>query len=108
MPKKSDSKGYAFIATFFSIVGFIVALLAWRKDKYVMYYANQSLVIFIISVIVSAIGGIISFIPILGSIIQGVLNLFVAIIWIFSWVYALSGEKKPVFLVGDYAKKINL
>ena len=108
MPKKNDSKGYAFITTFFSIIGFIVAILAWKKDKYVMYYAKQSLVIFIVSVVASAIGAIFSFIPIMGGIISGVLNLFVAVLWIFSWVYALSGTQKPVFLVGDYAKKINL
>lgn len=108
MPKKNDSKGYAFITTFFSIIGFIIAILAWKKDKYVMYYAKQSLVIFIISVIASALGGVLSFIPVLGSIISGVLNLFVAILWIFSWVYALSGDQKPIFFVSDYAKKINL
>lgn len=108
MTKKSDSKGFAFIATFFSIVGFIIALLAWRKDKYVMFYAKQSLIVFIVAIAASILGTIIGWIPVLGTIISGALNLLVFILWIFSWAYALSGKQQYVWLIGEYAKKIDL
>jgi hypothetical protein len=36
--KKDDSTIYAFLATILSIVGFIIAIIAKRDDKYVMYY----------------------------------------------------------------------
>ncbi len=112
MPKKSskkeDSKGPAFITAFLSIIGFIIALLAWRKDKYVMFYAKQSLVIFIAAIITSIIGAIVAFIPIIGTLIGIILNIIVAILWILSWVYALSGEEKYVPIIGEYAKKIDL
>ena len=56
MPKKKvergDHKGRAFITVFFSIVGFLIAILAWKDDKYVMFYAKQSLVIFVFGVVV--------------------------------------------------------
>ena len=54
----SDSKTLAFIAAFFGIIGFIIAIIAKRDDKYVMYYAKHSLVIFIIAVIAGVIGGL--------------------------------------------------
>ncbi|MCD4760031.1 DUF4870 domain-containing protein [archaeon] len=108
MAKKNDSKGYAFITTFFSIIGFLIALLAWRKDKYVMHYAKQSLVIFIVSVVGGIIGGIFSWLPVLGSIISTAISLLVTVLWIFSWIYALSGEIKEVPLIGPYAQKISL
>ena len=105
---KSDPKTRAFITTFFSIVGFIVALLIWKKDKYVMFYARQSLVLFIVMLIAALINAIFLYIPIIGAVISVFVNIFVVILWIFSWVYSLSGEKKDVPLIGEYSKKINL
>lgn len=31
----------AFVVSFLSIIGFIIALLAWKDDKYVMHYASK-------------------------------------------------------------------
>ncbi len=98
----------AFITTFFSIIGFIVYLLAWRKDKYTKYYAKQSLGVFIFAVGASIVSAIISWIPILGSVISVGLNVLVTIAWIFSWAYALSGKQKDVPVIGEYSKKIDL
>ena len=106
--KKEDSRVFAFIATFFSIIGFIIAILAWRKDRYVMYYARQSLVLFIVTVIVSLVEKSIGLIPILGTAINIVLNIIIFIMWLLTWIYALSGKQQDVFLIGQYAKKIDL
>jgi len=98
--KESDSKVFAFLATFFSILGFIIALIAKKDDKYVMFYAKQSLIVFTAWIIAA----ILSFIPLLGW----VLKVFVTILWIFSWVYALSGKEKETPIIGQFARKINL
>lgn len=103
-----DSKTFAFIATFLSIVGFIIAILLWRKDNYVMFYAKQSLVLFVVAVIVGIIRLVLVFLPILGWIIIVALNIMILILWLQSWIYALSGEKKDVALIGGFAKKIDL
>jgi uncharacterized membrane protein len=105
---KEDPKVFAFLATFLSIFGFLIAIIAKKEDKYIMFYAKQSLVIFIIAVIASAINSILIWIPILGWLIAGLINLAVCILWILGWVYALSGEQKDVPIVGEYAKKLNL
>ncbi len=105
---KKQSKTNAFITAFFSIIGFIIALLAWKKDKYVMHYAKQTLVVFIFAVIVSAVLAIVGWIPVLGWIIALGLRVLVFVAWIYNWTYALSGEKKFIPVLGDYAKKIEL
>jgi uncharacterized membrane protein len=108
MVKKSERKAYAFIASFFSIVGFLVALLAWKEDKYVMHYAKQSLVIFIIAVAAGILNNIFMFIPILGWIIMAGLNILVFVLWLMNWTNALSGEKKDIEIISKFAKKIDL
>ena len=106
--KKQDSKLYAFIATFFSLIGFLVALFVWKDDKYVMYYAKHSLVIFIIAVLAGIINSGLIFIPVLGWLISLAINVLIFILWLVSWIHALSGEMKEVHVVTDFAKKINL
>jgi len=106
--KKGDSKTQAFVATFLSIIGFIIALLAWKNDKYTMYYAKQSLIVFIAWVVVGIVGWIIGGVPIIGPVIVWVLGVFILVLWIISWIYALSGKEKEVPLVGKYAAKLNL
>ncbi len=98
--KEDDTKLFAFLATFLSILGFIIALIAKRDNKYVMFYAKQSLVVFIGFVIAE----ILDFIPIVGTIAR----VFMVILWIFSWVYALSGKMKDTPIIGQCARKINL
>ena len=102
--KEDDSKLFAFLATFLGIIGFIIALVAKKENKYVMFYAKQSLVIFIAYVI----AWIIFMIPVIGWFLIGPLAyLFVTIMWIISWVYALSGQEKEVPIIGQYAQKFN-
>ena len=108
MAKKGDSNGYAFVTTFFSIIGFIIALLAWKKNKYVMYYAKQSLVIFIVAIIAGIISSVVGWITVMGWIIALALNVIVFIMWLLSWVYSLSGKEKEVIIAGGFAKKIKL
>jgi len=106
--KNNDNKLFAFLATFLSIIGFIIALITKKDNKYVMYYAKQSLVIFIIAIIAAFASAIVGWIPFLGQIISLVLNAMVVVAWVLSWIFALSGEQKRIPFVSDWAKKIDL
>ncbi len=106
--KDNDKTLIAFLATFLSIIGFIIALITKRDDKYVMYYAKQSLVIFIIAAIASILSWAIEWIPILGPLIKFALTVLIFLLWILSWIYALSGKEKSIPFVSDWAKKIDL
>jgi uncharacterized membrane protein len=100
----SDSKLFAFIAAFLSIVGFIIALLVKRDDKYVMYYAKQSLIVFIVFVV----AWIVLIVPIIGWVVGILVEILGIALWILSWGFALTGKMRPVPLFGKYAEKINL
>jgi len=104
----NNSKLFAFLAVLLSIIGFIIALITKRDDKYVMFYAKQSLVLFIACVIVWAIQGITDWIPVLGMLIKIVLNVIIVFLWIFQIIYSLSGEEKETPIIGEYARGIKL
>lgn|SRR3989344_7408823 len=90
----------AFVASFFTIIGFIIALIIWRDEKYVMYYANHGLVLFLGQAIISLLTPLSPFIRFAW--------ILWFILWILTWVNALSGKIKYTFIISDIAKKINL
>lgn len=96
-----DRKLYAFISSFFTIVGFIIALILWRKDKYIMHYAKHGLVLFIAQVVIVVLGPFLYF-------LSSVLWVLWVILWIVSWMNSFSGKMKKTFLIGDLADKIVL
>jgi len=109
MPKKKSSTrkpdtSMAFVATFFSLIGFLIALFTRREDKYVMFYAKQSLVLFITCAIFSAMSSF----PLIGWVFSVFGGILVFALWLILWIYALSGEKKEVLIIGEFAKKIKL
>jgi len=106
--KDDDTKLFAFLATFLSIIGFVIALIAKKENKYVRFYAKQSLIVFIVGLIAGIISWVFIGLPIIGWIINLALNIIILILWIVSWIYALSGEMREVPVVGIYARKINL
>ncbi|MBT4165963.1 hypothetical protein HOE04_02915 [archaeon] len=96
-----DRNLFAFLASFFTIVGFIIALILWKEDKYVMYYAKHGLVLFIGQVVLAVLTPFLFFlIPILW--------VFWIVLWVLVWISALSGKRQKVFIVSDLAKKIKL
>ena len=96
-----DRKLYAFISSFFTIVGFIIALILWRKDKYIMHYAKPGLVLFIAQAVIIVLGPFLYF-------LSSVLWVLWVILWIVSWMNSFSGKMKKTFLIGDLADKIIL
>ncbi len=104
--KKDEKLLFAFLATFLSIIGFVIAILAKKDDEYVMFYAKQSLVIFIIAAVFEIIDKAISLIPVIGKLINAILGVMIFALWLVSWIYSLQGKKKDVPVIGEYAKKI--
>lgn len=109
MAKKGDDrKLFAFLGVFLTVIGFIIALAAKRNDKYVMYYGKQGLVLFIAWIIAWIIAMIFAFIPVLGWIIMAAVYLGIVVLWIMGMIYALSGEMKPIPVIGKFADLIKL
>jgi uncharacterized membrane protein len=105
--KDDDRKLFAFLAAFLSIIGFVIALIARRDDKYVMYYAKQSLVVFIISAALSLIAQIFMGLGIIGIIINVAVGIIILMIWLLSWIYALSGVERTIPIISEWAEKFD-
>ena len=105
---KEGSRLWAFLAYLLNILfiplGFVLVYLIKKDDRFAMYHAKQSLVLWIAGVIVS-VG---SMIPVLGwFIIAPVGSILLLIVWIVGMVNALSGKEKPLWLIGKFADKLD-
>ena len=105
--KNDDSKLFAFLAIFLSVVGFIIALLAKRTDKYVMFYAKQSLILFVAGLVTKLLT-VLLVLTIIGILAVPVLWVIYIALWITALINSLSGKQKETPLIGQYARKINL
>jgi len=103
-----SSKLWAFFAYLFSIIGFILVYALKKHDRFAMYHAKQSLVLFIGGILIWVFTSIINHILFIGVIISSILNLLWGILWIIGLIYALSGQEKPLPIIGQFSQKINL
>ena len=98
-----DSKLFAFLGVFLTIIGFIIVYATRKDDKYAMYYAKQGLVMFIVWVAIAIVGMILFMIPFIGSILW----LCWVVLLVFGIVYSFSGTMTPIPIVGQFADKFN-
>lgn len=105
--QKSDSKLFAFLAILLSVVGFIIALIVKKDDKYVMYYAKQSLILFLSGIVVKILS-VLLIITMIGIIAVPVLWVMYFVIWVVALINSVSGKQKETPLIGHYANKINI
>ncbi len=100
----SDSKIWAFLAYLLSVVGFVLVMLTRKGDKYAMYHAKQSLVLFLAWVLT----WVIAMVPFIGWLVSWVLAIILLILWVLGMVNALNGKQTPLPVIGQFADKINL
>lgn len=100
-----EGKIFAFLAYLLGIIGFVIVLLAKKDNKFAMYHAKQSLVLFIVAVI----GWIIlMFIPFLGWVLLPIWWIIMLIFTILGIINALTGKEKELPIIGKYAEKIKI
>ncbi len=83
---------------------FFLPLILYPKDDFAKFHANQSLVILLTSIIVSALCGILGMIPAIGfvfGIIGGVLGVVILIACILGIVSVVQEEKTKLPLIGN-------
>jgi len=111
-----DDKVFAFLGVFLTVIGFLIVMLTKKDSKYAMYYGKQGLVLFISWIVAwiagLVVGAIFGMIPILGWIFSILIGLVIwggfLILWVIGLIYSLSGEMKPIPIVGQFADKINI
>ena|SRR3989344_1531138 len=93
--------GWAIVGTI-PILGFILVLLAHRKDSYAHFYAKQGLVLGLTCVVLQAILGVL----IVTAFLIPLVGVATLILWIISIVHASSGSMKQTPITGDIAKRL--
>ena len=107
----------AFLAYLLPVVGWLYVFLFHRKDEHAVYHAKQSMVLTMTAVGAPAawalVAWIVSWIPLVGSVISAALfalviliYIFLAATWVIGMVYALQAKMKPVPVVGGWAERI--
>lgn len=81
--------------SYFSVLGFLIALLTSRENRFVMYHAQQSLLLIILSMI--------RFIPFTPGFIDNIIGLAVFVFFIIGLVNGFGGKVQPLPLVGEMA-----
>ncbi|MBI5797527.1 hypothetical protein HZA98_01325 [Candidatus Woesearchaeota archaeon] len=99
-----DSKIWAFLGVFLTVVGFLIVLLTRKEDKYAMYYAKLGLVLFIGWVIIALLERI----PVIGLFIYIIGGILLLVLWIMAFIGAFSGEEKRFVIISDIADKIKI
>jgi len=107
IPTDFEAKLFAFLSVFFVIIGFIIAIIAKKDDKYVMFYAKQGLVIFVFALAIEALDYLVDLTPIPFFFVDDILYILLFVLWIITWVYSFSGQMKNTIVIGELAKKIN-
>ncbi|MBS3085101.1 DUF4870 domain-containing protein [Candidatus Pacearchaeota archaeon] len=105
--EQRDSKLFAFLAVLLSVVGFIIALIAKKDNKYVIFYAKQSLILFVTGIVVKVLT-VLLVLTIIGILAVPVLWVMYFIIWVIALINSLSGQEKETPIVGHYARSIDL
>ena len=87
------------IISYITIFGLIIALVLnqEKKDPFTSYHIRQALGIAASSIALSFI----AIVPVIGWIIAIVGSLLIFVLWIFGIINAISGNMKPVPVLGD-------
>lgn len=75
----------------------IIPAIAANKNKFVRFHLGQGLILFIASVI----GGFLSFIPYVGTVLNSVVSIVAFVFMILGIVNACQGKMKGLPLIGD-------
>ena len=79
---------------------FLIPLLLKRDSDFAQYHAKQALVLFVVGTVI----GFIVWVPIIGWL----LGIGSFILFVIGIVNALSGEKKPLPVIGKYAEQLKI
>ena len=89
--------GWAIVGTI-PILGFILVLLAHKKDAYTQFYAKQGLVLGLTGLVLH----------ILLFFIAPLVSIGTLVLWVISIVNASRGVMKPTPITGNIAKRLRL
>ena len=99
-PPPSSNAQLIAVLSYITIIGWIIAFILYQNDKseLAIYHLRQSLGI----VILSIVGWVVFWIPILGWLAA----IFLFVLWLMGLIYAAQGEARPVPVLGNFFQDI--
>ena len=91
---------------------FLVGIIWWLLDEkvknnsFVKFHVKQAIVILGISILVSVIGAVLMWIPVIGWFAWLVLRLGVLVIWVMGLLKAIQGKNEKVPLAGQFVDSL--
>ncbi len=92
----------ALLACVFGWVTGLIFFLLEKENKFVRFYALQSILVSVVFFVASIV---LTFIPFVNMVALPVISIVAVIIWIVSMVKAYQGEKFKLPIIGDMAEK---
>ncbi|MHA3770287.1 DUF4870 domain-containing protein [Verrucomicrobiota bacterium sgz303538] len=104
------------LACIFTLIGGIVFLVLERKDRFVRFYAVQSILLGVVALMVSVAGAVVEFIfshiPLIGGLLNGALwivkggfSLAWFVVYVVVIVKAFTGKEWEIPYLGQIARK---
>ena len=90
------------IVGYITWIGLIIALVAGDREG-AKFHLNQSLVLWVVELVLIIISRVAGFIPVVGvivSLIVSICMLVLAVFWILGLIHAIKEEEKPLPLIG--------
>ncbi len=90
------------IVSYLGPIGFLISYFVGARNES-MFHLNQSLVLIVCNLALSALSRLADYIPLVGGILQlvfGIASLVVVALWFMGIFYAITDREKPVPLVG--------
>lgn len=102
------AKGVCIAAAVLPVLFFLPVVSA-KGSEYGKFYANQTLIYFILAICLNIVngilGGVLALIPVLGAILAGLIGLVVGLTnlacWLFLVINAAQGKARPLPFVGE-------
>lgn len=86
--------------SYFGLLGFLIAMVTSRENRFVMFHAQQSLLLSIVFFI--------RYIPFTPFILDSILGLFALVLFVIGIVNGFGGKVQPLPLVGEIAYSFNI
>jgi len=98
-----EGKGLAGVA-YLTFIGFLVALIAGKENRFVMYHVQQALILYL----VLTAGSFLAIIPFLGCLVILVVWVFAIVCVIIGATNGFGGKVVPLPIIGQWGLKFNL
>ncbi len=98
----TSSNSTARMITILDYIGFLclLGLFIEKEDADVRFHTNQGLILFVFEIAAGILSLILGFIPLVGSLLRGLLGVLCLVYMILGILNAVNGQRRPLPVIG--------